>query len=52
MAKAVFNLNDHCGTIFPHLHEKDVYLTNQHCSICPFKLKNESKDVQSAAAII
>ena len=52
MAKAVFNLNAHCGTVFTFLDEKDVHSTNQHCPICPLKLKNESKDVKSAAAII
>jgi hypothetical protein len=51
MARAEFNLNAHCRTVFSLLDEKDVHLMSKHYPICSVKLYNESNDVKSAASI-
>jgi hypothetical protein len=52
VARALFNVNAHCGTVFSSLDEKDLHSVGQHCPVRPLKVtfvrpSNPSVDANS-----
>ena len=39
-AGALFNLNSHCGTLFPCSDKKVPHLMGQHCPVHPLKVNS------------